>query len=357
MSKENSIHSSVGGDSKPFTHVNQGSDLKSRSRKTHQKKAPAFDVLVVGELNIDLILDELQQLPETGKEVFAEKMTYTLGSSSAIFAANLSAMGMTVAFVGKIGADEFGEKIKRDLQSRKVDTSMVQTSCEVSTGITVALNNKEQRAMVTYPGAMSLLNGTEITDEMLQKARHLHVSSIFLQSRLLPGIVSLCTRARRLGLSTSLDPQWDPLEKWQIDLKALLPQLNVFLPNTAELLALTGTQNHAAGLEKLKEHLQVMIVKDGRNGAYGWYDGKWIHQPAFLNSQVVDAIGAGDSFNAGFISAFLSNYTLDECLKQGALMGAINTTSAGGTGAFDDFVPNEKIELQKYNLLANEITT
>ncbi len=63
------------------------------------------DVIVVDELNVDLILDKLESLPETGKEKLAEKMSLTLGSSSAIFASNLSSLGLNVSFVAKAGND------------------------------------------------------------------------------------------------------------------------------------------------------------------------------------------------------------------------------------------------------------
>lgn len=318
--------------------------------------APAFDVLVVGELNVDLILDGLQQPPEMGKEVFAGQMTYTLGSSSAIFAANLSATGTKVAFAGKTGADDFGRKIRLDLEAKKVHTAMIRSTNNAATGITVALNNGDDRSMITYPGAMALLTAEDITDEMLLKASHLHVSSIFMQEGLTAGIAGLFKRARHLGLSTSLDPQWDPAQKWAIDLKQLLPQVSIFLPNINELLAMTHTDSKEAAISKIGAYLEMMVVKDGRSGAHAWFNDKWTHQPAFLNNQVVDAIGAGDSFNAGFISDFLRNRPLHKCLQQAAFMGAINTTAAGGTAAFTNFVPHRKIQPQKYNLYTHEAT-
>lgn len=337
--------------------VNDRSTFTDQEPLTSGKESlPPFDVLVVGELNVDLILDGLQGQPETGKEIFASQMTYTLGSSSAIFAANLSATGTKVAFAGKTGADDFGRKIRLDLEAKEVNTAMIRTAKNVATGITVALNNNEERSMITYPGAMALLTAEDITDEMLSKASHLHVSSVFLQKGLRSGITDLLKRAKQLGLSTSLDPQWDPTGQWDIDLKALLPQVSIFLPNISELLAWTQTDTKEAALDKIGAYVEMMVVKDGHSGAHAWFNGKWTHQPAFLNQQVVDAIGAGDSFNAGFICDFLRNRPLHKCLEQAAFMGAINTTAAGGTAAFVNYVPHRKIQLQKYNLYTHEAT-
>src|SRR4051812_32818689 len=121
-----------------------------------------FDVIVVGELNVDLIMNQLHSFPETGKEKLAEKMTLTLGSSSAIFASNLSALGMKVSFVGKIGNDIFGNFCKEQLDKKGVNTSMLIQNDTLQTGATVILNFDEDRAMVTHQGAMKSLGISDI---------------------------------------------------------------------------------------------------------------------------------------------------------------------------------------------------
>ena len=113
------------------------------------------------------------------------------------------------------------------------------SSDSADTGITVALNAGEDRAMVTYPGAMNELNEEDITDSMLDSVSHLHVSSIFLQPALKPGLIKLFRRARHKGLTTSLDPQWDPAGKWDFGMEQLLPDINIFLPNLEELKNIT----------------------------------------------------------------------------------------------------------------------
>ncbi len=186
-----------------------------------------FDVLVAGELNIDLILDKLDQFPVIGKEIMAAEMIYTLGSSSAIFASNLSSIGVLVNYCGRVGTDNFGDKILNDLTEKNVDTHHIIRSKTSGTGITVALNFNQERAMVTYPGAMNELKAEDITDEMLSQSKHLHVSSVFLQPSLKPGLADLFRRAKKLNLTTSLDPQWDPKEEWDCDWENLLPLVDV----------------------------------------------------------------------------------------------------------------------------------
>ena len=294
-----------------------------------------FDVIVVGELNVDLIFDKLgDKLPEVGKEIIADEMILTLGSSSAILAANLSVLGPRVSFIGKIGKDSFANLVLDSLSSKGVDTSNIIQTAEHKTGITVACSYENDRAMVTHPGAMNHLTIADITIEKLKQAKHMHMSSAFFQLGLKPDIVDLFKMAKQAGLTTSFDPQWDPAEKWDIDLKALLPYVDVFLPNIEEIKFMTGTQSREDALNSIADVANIVIVKDGENGSYLWTASDQINQQIFSNPNVVDTIGAGDSFNSGFISKFINKEPLKKCTEFGALTGAVNTTCAGGTTAF-----------------------
>jgi sugar/nucleoside kinase (ribokinase family) len=308
-----------------------------------------FDVLVVGELNIDLILDGLQQLPELGKEILADKMLYTMGSSSAIFASNLSTLGTSVNFVGCTGKDDFAEKIIQELNSKNVNTTGIIRSDTAATGITVAFNFQQSRGMVTYPGAMNELSEADITDAMLQNARHLHVSSVFIQPALKPGLTKLFKRAKQFGLTTSLDPQWDSYEQWDCDWNNLLPLVDVFLPNIEELKNITQQSSLQNAVNSIKDRTKILAVKNSVEGAIAFHNNEVVEQPAFIDHNFADAIGAGDSFDAGFIKQFISDKSLKECAELGAICGAINTTAHGGTTAFKNLEAVKKIALEKFN--------
>lgn len=308
-----------------------------------------FDVLVIGELNVDLILNKIDKFPVIGKEVLADQMTLTLGSSSAIFASNLRTLGTSVNYIGILGYDNFGEYIISMLKQKGVNTSNIIFSDKHETGCTMVLNYQEDRAMVTFPGAMCHLTTSDIPDEALRNAKHLHVSSIFLQKSLKPGITELFKKAKKMGLTTSLDPQWDPCETWDLDLNEVLEYTDIFMPNITELKALTRTTDFEEALKSIMHFKKIIIIKDGNNGAY-LYDGKKIiHQTAFLNTSVTDCIGAGDSFDAGFIHYFIKDKTEKECLEFAALTGAINTTRPGGTGAFANLDLVKHIALNNFN--------
>lgn len=310
-----------------------------------------FDVLVVGELNIDLILNSIDSFPEMGKEKIAKNMTLTLGSSSAIFASNLSALGANVAFIGKIGNDAFGELIKESLQEKKVNTDFLITGEKLSTGATIVLNYSEDRAMITYPGAMEDLTIDDIKQEVIKSARHLHFSSYFLQPGIQSGVITLFKMAKENGLTTSLDIQWDPKEEWNFNYSEVLPFVDVFLPNEQEALLLTSESILENAISRLTSFANYVVIKLGSKGSIVASKSKSVFKPSFFNDNVVDAIGAGDSFNAGFIFKFINGYEIDECQKFGNLTGAINTTAAGGTAAFVNYDQIVKIGKEKFEFI------
>jgi sugar/nucleoside kinase (ribokinase family) len=296
-----------------------------------------FDILIAGELNVDLILNDIEKFPEIGKEVLAHGMTLTLGSSSAIFASNISMLGAKAAFFGKIGRDKFGEIVMESLQASRVDVSMIKTDENEMTGATIILNVAEDRANTTYPGAMDLLTPEEITDEDLGKARHLHFSSYFLQPGMWKGLGQLFRRAQKLGLTTSFDMQWDPKETWDMNMREILPHVNIFLPNETELMLLTRKNDLHSAMNAISDFTDILVVKRGNRGSVVAMKDSRTELAAFLNENVVDAIGAGDSFNAGFIYKYLRGEDIATCQRFGNLTGAISTTAAGGTAAFKNY--------------------
>ena len=307
-----------------------------------------FDVLVVGELNVDLILNQIEKFPVIGKEVLAHQMMLTLGSSSAIFASNLSTLGSRVVFSGQLGMDDFGDRVITGLESKGVNTSGILRLSNISTGATIVLNFGEDRAMITHQGAMADFSIHNIADSILLQSKHLHVGSIFLQPALKKDILKLYKKAKSLGLTTSLDPQWDPAEKWDLDFESLLPYVDVFLPNAKELACITNISDIKKAAQSLST-ANILVVKNGSEGASLWDGREFLDQPSFLNTDVVDSIGAGDSFDAGFIHNFIQQRPLQACLEFAALSGAVNTTRAGGTTAFENIETVKMIAKASFN--------
>ena len=293
-----------------------------------------IDILAVGELNVDLLLNRIAGFPEVGKEIFAQDMTLTLGSSTAIFAANAATLGPRVAFVGMIGRDSFGDLVRSSLRQRNVDVSHLIEAEGAATGLTAILNYGNDRANVTYPGAMSIMGVKDLDPAVIEQAKHVHVSSVFLQEQLHKDLAAIVRLVKRCGATLSMDVQFDPAETWDFDCAAILPYVDVFMPNEQEIMAITGKDSVDAAVDAVLPHAKVIVVKMGTKGSLlVMPEGRKL-LPATLNENVVDAIGAGDSYDAGFVSAFVCGKSLEECQRIGNLTGAVNTTAAGGTGAF-----------------------
>jgi len=307
-----------------------------------------FDVTIAGELNLDLILYGLPEVLPPERELLANDMMLTLGSSSAIVAHNLASLGSHVGFISCIGNDQFGQMALERLSAAGVDVSkVVQISGSVKTGLTVLLQRNGWRNILTYPGTIFDLKLEHLDFDYLTSSRHFHFSSFYLQRGLQAHVVELFKQLRSKGLTISLDCNDDPDDKW-MGLEEVLPYVDVFLPNDKELLALTGKKTIETAIELIRDSANVIVVKLGDKGSALARDGKIIFKDAFLNNNIVDAIGAGDSFNAGFIYKFIRKAPIETCQVFGNLIGAISTTAAGGTTAFTDFKTTLKIAKEKF---------
>jgi sugar/nucleoside kinase (ribokinase family) len=290
-----------------------------------------YDVVVVGELNADLILRG-NVTPAFGQvEQIIDDATLTIGSSSAIFACGAARLGLRVAFIGKAGDDEFGRFMRRELQQRGIDTSGSVIDPNLPTGLSVILSRPADRAILTHLGSIAALSFDEIDLSMLARARHLHLGSYYLLDALRPDVPRLFEEARARGLTISIDTNYDPAEKWEGGLRETLRRVDVFLPNEMELLAITREDSTEGGLDRLSE-IPVVAVKLGARGAIA-RSGSQIFRADAIPVKVVDTTGAGDSFDAGFVHAYLAGQDLSQALRFACACGSLSTRAAGGTAA------------------------
>jgi sugar/nucleoside kinase (ribokinase family) len=288
-------------------------------------------ILVIGELNVDLILQNYQAFPELGKEVLVEDSTLTLGSSSAICAVGLARLGEDVSFLGKVGCDTWGEFCCRRLEDERIDITRVIKDPAVKTGITTSITRATDRALVTYLGAISQFHAGEIDAAAMRGFHHLHISAFYMQTGLRPGIRSIFQQAKAAGMTTSLDPGFDPDEKWGPGLTETLGSVDLFFPNEVELRGISGKSDLAEGLASLQNGHTMVVAKLGREGAMAFVEGRLVKVPAPL-VEPVDTTGAGDSFNAGFLHRWLAGQSVEAAMRYGAACGAISTQALGGTG-------------------------
>jgi ribokinase len=289
-----------------------------------------FDVLVVGDANPDLLLRG-DVRPRFGQaEQLLTAADLVLGGSAAITAAGCARLGLRTALLAAVGDDVFGRLVRDELERREV-TLLAADGGGAPTGISVVLSEQDDRGILTLPGTIPALRPSDVTDELLTRAGHVHVASLYLQPALAAGLAGIFARAGRIGLTTSLDTNWDPAGKWE-SIDEILAHTGVFLPNANELRAVTGLDKTAEAAAKLTEHGTTVVMKNGAEGARAWWPGGTCAAPG-RSVDVVDTTGAGDSFNAGFLAARLGGRPIEEAIRWAAIAGSLSTRAAGGTAA------------------------
>ena len=297
---------------------------------------PRFDITVAGELNLDLILYGLPDELPPEREFLVDQMMLTPGGSSAIVAHNLAALGSQVGFIARIGDDQFGQIALDHLATGGVDVSKLRRMTgSTKTGLTVILQRDSWRNMVTYAGATWELNFADLDLDYLASSRHFHLSSFYLQRGLQSHVAKLFRRLKASGLTISLDTNDDPEDRWEGGIREALRYVDVFLPNEREARRIAGADDLEIAIAQLAAIVPVVVVKLGAQGAMAQRGPERFVSPA-VGVNVVDAVGAGDSFDAGFLHQYVCGADLSACLASGNLAGALSTTRPGGTEAFRD---------------------
>ena len=287
-------------------------------------------ILVIGELNVDIVATGLRSVPEMGAEILAEKCELTLGSASAIFAAGLAKLGHHVTFFSHVGQDYFGDFCLNALKQSGVSARHVTRRVEENTGVTIALSGKRDRALVTYAGAVATFKADAINETVMSKHDHLHLTSYYLQTGLRPSFAKLFQEAKASGLTTSFDPNSDPRDKWDRNIDVVLKYTDVLFVNEREAMKLTRSNTLNQAVKSLGAKVKCAVVKRGARGATAIQNEKVFNDRGF-RVRAVDTTGAGDSFDAGFLSAYLRKAPLAECLQIGNACGALSAMSIGGT--------------------------
>lgn len=295
-----------------------------------------FDIAIAGEINLDLILSGLPNEMPRERELLADSFTMTLGSSSAILAHNLAYLGAKVGFVSIVGPDPLGAIALDHLRRAGVDLSKTLNSHSGSnTGVTVLLAHPTDRHILTYPGTMSEMTVDDLDLAYLASASHFHLSSLFLQKGMQKGLPKLFRQLKEAGLTLSLDTNDDPEDQWQSGLQELLSAVDIILPNEAEACRMTGKHDVELAAEELAQKVPIVAIKCGSRGALVRFRGRRCLVPS-PRVTPVDTIGAGDSFNAGFLRAYLAGGAPEDCATEANRVAALSTLRAGGIAAFTD---------------------
>jgi sugar/nucleoside kinase (ribokinase family) len=306
-----------------------------------------LDVLVVGDLFVDLVLSGFASWPpHPGEELFAERFCQDVGGGAAITACGLARLRVKARVAGAVGKTD-GQWLVDRLHTGGVDTSAIQQSSLEPTAITVSVSSAMDRTFLTYMGANREL--PEMLRELssrgeFAKARHVHLACA--PDPVEAGKFFREIRAR--GSSLSVDAGWHP--EWLTDArcKEALRDVDIFLPNEREASLMTGESEPQRILEAfLGMGIERVALKLGARGAALLVEGK-ITFCAPLSVESVDSTGAGDCFDAGFLFAWLRGDEPQRCLKAGSICGALSTRRLGGIAGFPTIAEvNEELEAQR----------
>jgi sugar/nucleoside kinase (ribokinase family) len=294
------------------------------------------DLLVLGDCNPDLLVTGADE-PEFGQvERIVDGARLVIGGSAAIMACGAARLGLATGLVGVVGDDFLGRFMREAVAERGVDVSAVVVDGDQPTGISIVLVRGDDRAILTALGTIAELSAEAIDHQLLRAARHVHVSSFFLQRRLRDELPALLGEAKSAGATVSIDPNWDPREEWDGGLLEALSSAHLLFANAEEVRRIAGEEEVEAAAGKLAQRGAKVVVKLGADGALAVRDGEIVHASA-PRVEVVDTVGAGDSFDAGFVAGFLSGRSDQESLALACACGALSTRAAGGTAAQPTF--------------------
>ena len=296
----------------------------------------SLDVAIAGDINLDLILYGLPQEIPVERELLADRFCMTLGGSAAITAHNLAALRCRVGMIGKTGPDALGNDALQRLIDRGVDVSRcIKADHASQTGITFLLPHDRVRHIVTYPGTIAELTVDDLDRDYILQAKHFHISSFFLQKKLQKGLPEFCRALRAQGVTVSLDTNDDPEDAWGENLSAMFSAIDLLFPNDDEARRMAHNDDLSEAIRWLARRVPVVAVKCGREGAIV-QAGETRWEVPTKEVTPVDTIGAGDSFNAGFLSRFIHSHSLELCAAAGNKAASLSTLSAGGTESFRD---------------------
>jgi sugar/nucleoside kinase (ribokinase family) len=292
-----------------------------------------FDFTLVGDTNLDLLLYGLPEELPLEQELLASNMATLLGGSGAITAHNLAALGNSVGFISSLADDDAGWLCRRELAAVGVDLSQCHSRPELKTGVTVLLQHQVHRRMFTYAGATFDLRTADLDLDYLARGRHFHMTSYFLQRSVTAEIPKLFAALKQAGVTISLDTNDDPSQQWDRGVLDAIRSVDLLMPNEREACLLSGETDLERAIEVLRNLVPLLVIKRGANGASAYRGTEsWDAPPHPV--QVIDAVGAGDSFNAGFLHAWLRGWPVEQALAYGNLTGAWSTSASGGTSAF-----------------------
>lgn len=284
-----------------------------------------YDVLVVGRPSFDLVFTGLPAWPSVGREIFASDLTMSAGGTYNVVAA-LHRLGVQVGMIGTVGNDVWSRQAFAVMEAEGVDTALMQTLDHPLPVLSICMTHEGDRGFLTHEYVHPDVS-PDCAAHVLKVLRHEYAR--FVQACLNPDLAAYAQLARERGMRVIVDCGWD--EPWLTSrqIRTLMPLADIVFANEPEACAIAGAPDPLTALRRLGEVVPFVVVKRGIEGASAVVEGREYHAPT-VATEVVDATGAGDCFNAGFIYGLVQERSIDDCLRIGNICGGLSVAAPGG---------------------------
>ena len=282
------------------------------------------DILVSG--NVTPIYGQVEQ--------YVDDYTLEIGGSAALFATQYVRLGGQLNLYGILGNDTLGHMVKSRLEEENIDTDFLTFSEQEKTTIGLGLSRNGDRAMLTYKGTLTAINAEWIAKtNLLDSIDHLHIASFYLLESLKDHWVPLLEKCKQSNISVSLDTNWAPDENWS-SVHEILPWIDIFIPNEQEALLISGKQDLNEAGHWLAKLAKEVVIKCGPDGASYFHQNHSqqfkIPKSFLVDFKIADTTGAGDNFDAGFLTQWLRKRPIETCIQTGMYCGTRSLTKIGG---------------------------
>lgn len=284
------------------------------------------DVLVLGDYYVDLVFTGLTQPPVLGKEIFTAGFDMIPGGAYNA-ALTMHRLGLQVGWAADFGDDDFSRWVLARVREAGLSDDLFTLHRRPLRRVTVSVSYPGEHAFITYcdpepivPAGMKAL--------ATASAQMVYIAGVYSGDFFDAGHALVRARGMKLAMDGN---SGDEVVLTVPAVRKAIQHVDIFLPNAAEARRITGRADLTDAIRVLADLCRLVVVKDGPNGAYACSDGQIVHAPA-IAVVPLDTTGAGDCFNAGFLTAWLTGRSLIDCLRWGNVVGGLSTTARGGTG-------------------------
>jgi sugar/nucleoside kinase (ribokinase family) len=312
-----------------------------------------MSVLCAGIIVADHVSSPISHLPAAGELVLADQLVLTIGGCAANVAVDLGKLGVKATVVGCVGDDVFGRIVADMLREHQVDVSGLRVRAGQTTSQTLIVNvqGQDRRFIHTF-GANAVFDPSEIPFDA--DCKILYLGGYFIMNLVTAKTLApVFAKAQRRGIKTVLDVVTPGPGEYMSRLEAVLPFVDVFVPNDHEGQLITGEMDPMTQAETFyRLGAKTVVITQGEKGSVLVSDGLRLHASAYA-MPFVDGTGGGDAFAAGWMAGMLQNLSVEECLRMGSAVGASCVRAIGTTaGVFtqaecEAFLRDHPLEIRR----------